>query len=79
MKIQVRYFAALRDQRGVPEETIDTLCGTPGELYSELQAKYRLDLDSRLVRFAVNGAYVDSDVNLMDGDEVVVVPPVAGG
>ncbi len=31
------------------------------------------------VRFARNGAYVDVDERLDDGDEVAVIPPVAGG
>ncbi len=31
------------------------------------------------VRFARNGAYVDVDERLDDGDELAVIPPVAGG
>ncbi len=31
------------------------------------------------VRFARNGAYVDTDERLADGDELAVIPPVAGG
>lgn len=54
-----------------------TLSATVGELYAELQP--RLGLETALVRAAVNGEFVENDHALKDGDEVVFVPPVAGG
>ncbi len=31
------------------------------------------------IRFARNGAYADIDDRLADGDELALIPPVAGG
>lgn len=79
MTITVRYFAALREQRGLSVETLDVDCSSPAALYSELRRNGTVTLPLELVRFAVNGAYVDSQHPLHEGDEVVLIPPVAGG
>ena len=47
------------------------------DLYAELRP--RLGLDPSMVRAAVNGEFADDGHPLADGDEVVFVPPVAGG
>jgi molybdopterin converting factor subunit 1 len=78
-KIIVQYFAILREQRGVKEESVETAAMTPGELYEELRALHRFTLSGRQVRAAVNDAMVDNSTILRDGDHVVFVPPVAGG
>lgn len=31
------------------------------------------------LRFAVNGAYAETDASLRPGDEVAIIPPVSGG
>lgn len=79
MKITVRYFAALRDQRGASHEILVDPQPTPAALYAELQGQHRFSLTPAQVRFAVNGQYVEPTHNLKDGDEVVFIPPVAGG
>jgi molybdopterin converting factor subunit 1 len=79
VKVSVRYFAALRDQRGLAAEVIDTEAETPCELYGVLQARHGLSLPPSQVRFAVNGQYVDANEPMKGGDEVVFIPPVAGG
>lgn len=79
MKVTVRYFAALREQRGIGSETLETSAATPAQLYAELQSTHGLTLSQAQVRFAVNGGYVAEVHPLSDGDEIVFIPPVAGG
>lgn len=75
--VDVRYFALFRERAGRDEERIDTAATTVGALYETLAP--RLGLAATQVRAALNGEFVESDHPLRDGDEVVFVPPVAGG
>ena len=79
MKLQLQYFALLREQRGLTEETIETTASTPVALYEELRARHAFSLPADRVRAAVNGAFVAADATLKDGDRIVFIPPVAGG
>lgn len=79
MKLQLQYFALLREQRGLSAETVETAATTPDALYAELRAKHGFTLPGDRVRAAVNGAFVAADAALQDGDTVVFIPPVAGG
>lgn len=75
----VRYFAILRERRGLETEAVQTKARSPIELYAELSGTHGLGLPATMVKCAVNGAFVESDHLLNDGDEVVFIPPVAGG
>ena len=78
-RVRVEYFAILRDQRGCDAEAVDTCAGTARDLYVELQQRHGLSLDAAAMRVAVNGEFQAWDTALGDGDEVVFIPPVAGG
>ncbi|HEY7754354.1 MAG TPA: MoaD/ThiS family protein [Steroidobacteraceae bacterium] len=78
-RVQLRYYALLREQAGRTAETVDSRARTPGELYAELAARHGFRLAQAQVRVAVNSAFADWDRALADGDEVVFIPPVAGG
>ena len=78
-KIQIDYFALLREQRGCSEETVNTTARTPSELYQELQEKYGLSLPFSGLRIAINDEFKEKDSILKNGDRVVFIPPVAGG
>lgn len=78
-RIRVSYFATLREQRGVSSETIETECATGLQLYEELRARHGFSLVPALVQFAVNDAFRSGSDAIEDGDEVVFIPPVAGG
>ena len=78
-RVRISYFAILREQRGISEETVETAAVTPAALYEELRAKYKFTLPADRVRAAVNDTFVASDVALRDDDRVVFIPPVAGG
>ena len=77
--ITIEYFAILREQRGVSREKLQTDAATPADLYQALRAQHGFTLPGDRVRAAVNGAFVESAEPLRDGDEVVFIPPVAGG
>lgn len=77
--LQVRYFAVLREQRGLAEETLSTEAPTPEALYEELRHKYRFTLPATRLRYAVEGEFAAPATLLKSGDTVVFVPPVAGG
>jgi molybdopterin converting factor subunit 1 len=79
MIVSVRYFAALRERRGLDAERLDTSAGSPSELYRELSARHNLQMDPSLVRFAMNGDFVSPDAPLAEGAELALIPPVAGG
>jgi molybdopterin synthase sulfur carrier subunit len=83
MKVQVRYFAALREALGGAEAvelpagaTVaalrDTLLARGGR-HAELLAR------GRAVRCALNQAMCDEAAALADGAEVAFFPPVTGG
>lgn len=80
-KVRLLLYAFLRetvcqDSLEVPIQEGDTV----EDLYFWLRAHYPLAaLPLNCLRFAVNGEYVKRDAPLRDQDEVVLVPPVAGG
>ena len=78
-KIQVRYFALLREERGVSEETVSTSARSLKELYFSLKEKHGFSLATDILKVAVNQEFKDWSASLHDGDCVVFIPPVAGG
>ncbi len=78
-RIEVQYFALLREQAGCGSESLATRARTPRELYAELQARHHFTLPAELLRVAVNDEFGDWSQPLMAGDRVVFIPPVAGG
>jgi molybdopterin converting factor subunit 1 len=80
--VRVLYFAGARDVVGVREEPleIDANGCTVAELSSAIYAKYpALAPHARSLRIAVNGEYAKDTDRVAPGDEVAMIPPVAGG
>ncbi len=76
--VHVRYFAVLRECRGVEEEQLDLPAGTTAAgLHAQLFAG-RPEA-AMPVLYAVDQAYVDGDTPLHDGAEVAFIPPLGGG
>jgi molybdenum cofactor guanylyltransferase len=78
-RLNVRYFAVLREQAGRSTEQLETQASTPRELYDELRDRRGLTLAPEFLRVAVNDEFGDWRSPLSDGDTVVFLPPVAGG
>jgi len=78
-RLHLRYYALLREAAGRAGETLDTAAATPAALYAELAARHGFRLARSQLQVAVNSAFADWDRRLADGDEVVFIPPVAGG
>jgi molybdopterin converting factor subunit 1 len=79
--LKVLCFAAARDIVGGGELAWTIAAGANvatlrGELFERYPA---LAGHARSLRFAVNGEYAKDDRVLGEGDEVAVIPPVAGG
>jgi len=77
--INLRYFAVLRDQRGVADEVLSTDATTPRALYQELAATYNFTLPVDRIGVAIGDEFVALDQSLKNGDNVTFIPPVAGG
>lgn len=83
MKIQLRYFASIREAIGSGSETLDTDAATLAELRDELIARGGAHAEAlargRAVRVSLNQTMADESAALSDGAEVAFFPPVTGG
>ena len=83
MKINIRYFASVREQIGVAGETLETQACDLASLRNELIAKgaaYAAALDSgKAIRMALNQSVCDAHTPLQENAEVAFFPPVTGG
>lgn len=78
-RLTVQYYALLREQAGRREEALVSGAATPRELYAELSQRYPFTLAPEVLRVAVNAEFREWSAPLADGDQVVFIPPVAGG
>ncbi len=78
-KVKILYFAALREQRGVDQEMIETPAATAAELYEQLQGLYGFTFESAGLQVAINDQFAQWDSALQDNDTVAFLTPVAGG
>jgi sulfur-carrier protein len=83
MKVQLRYFAAIREALGTGSEAVDTQAATLAALRAELVARGGAYSDvlapGRAVRVALNQAMSEESAPLTEGAEVGFFPPVTGG
>jgi molybdopterin synthase catalytic subunit len=81
MRVNVRYFAVVRERLGLESEAIELDDGTTARAALAALAGRHGALGGLLghVRVAVNQEMVTLDHRLGDGDELALIPPVAGG
>jgi molybdopterin synthase sulfur carrier subunit len=83
MKVQVKYFASIREAIGVPAEQLETTAATLGELRNMLLARSEAHAQSlahgRALRMALNQVMAEESTALTEGAEVAFFPPVTGG
>ncbi|MBK7250727.1 MAG: NTP transferase domain-containing protein [Gammaproteobacteria bacterium] len=77
--VRIQYYALLREQARRSDERLDTEAATPRELYEQLRTRHGFTLPTEMLRVAVNGEFGDWSQPLSAGDEIVFIPPVAGG
>lgn len=77
--VHIKYFALLRDERGLAAEIILTEAPTLADLYNDLRGKHSLSLPIERMSVAVNDDFADWGQPVNDNDIIVFVPPVAGG
>jgi sulfur-carrier protein len=82
MRLQILYFAAVRDLLGMEEEFVmvpdSVTCIAEFSTWIEA-ARPALAGRMASVRIAKNHAFVRNDEALADGDVLAVLPPVSGG
>lgn len=79
--VRVLAFAGARDVLGTHELALplDGTC-TAAELLGRVCEQFpRLEPYRRSIRVAINGAYAPWDAEVRVGDEIALIPPVAGG
>ena len=80
--VRVLAFAGARDVVGRDEleVTVEPRAATAAGVLEAVCALFpRLAAYRAHIRLAVNGSYVDDDAPVAEGDEVALIPPVAGG
>jgi molybdopterin synthase sulfur carrier subunit len=85
MKLQLRYFASLRENLGLEQEAIELPVSvlTIMDLRAHLRLRGGIWSDvlaeSKVLRCALNHHMVNPSTKLVDGAEVAFFPPVTGG
>lgn len=83
MKLQLRYFASIRETIGTGSEAVETAAGSLAALRDELIARGGAHAEAlargRAVRMSINQTMADESAALADGAEVAFFPPVTGG
>jgi molybdopterin converting factor subunit 1 len=81
MRIQILLFAVYRDVTGIRELTVDVAAGTDalGALAELRSRDHRFAALPDRPAIAVNREYADLETQLHEGDELALIPPVAGG
>lgn len=85
MKIQLKFFASVREALGVAHESVEVPDGiaTVGDVRAWLRARGGVWADTlaegRALRMACNHVMTDAGTRITDGCEVAFFPPVTGG
>ena len=79
MRLNVKFFAVLKDKVGRSEEHIDSSATTPMDVYLELDARYHFHMHIESIRVAINDEFCDWNGTLKENDVLVFITPVAGG
>ncbi len=80
MRIRTLLFATYRDMAGTDSLVLELSTGsTAADLVARLRSREGLDRIPAEPALAVNQVYAPLSTSLSDGDEVALLPPVAGG
>jgi sulfur-carrier protein len=78
-RVRVRLFASLREEAGTA--SVEASGGTAGEVVDAVAARFgdRFAKIAAAGSIVVNGERADRDTPVAEGDELALLPPVAGG
>lgn len=85
MKIQLRYFASVREAVGLADESVELPDGiaTVGDVRAWLRVRGGVWAEAlaegRALRMACNHTMTDAATRITEGCEVAFFPPVTGG
>jgi molybdopterin synthase sulfur carrier subunit len=85
MRIELKYFASVREALGLSQEAVELPDGvaTIGDLRAWLRTRGDTWADAlaegRALRMACNHRMTDASARITDGCEVAFFPPVTGG
>ena len=85
MKIQLRFFASIREALNLSQETLElpATVATVGDVRAYLRARggiwAEVLADGRALRMAFNQELANADTVLAENGEVAFFPPVTGG
>jgi sulfur-carrier protein len=79
VRVEILYFAALRDAAGIASEQLETDAVDLSALYADVQARHALPFPQRQLRVAVDGVFAGWGEVIRAGSTVAFIPPVSGG
>ena len=79
MRVEILYFAALRDVAGIASEYLETDAPHLSALYAAVQARHALPFPQQQLRVAVDGVFAGWDDAVRAGSTIAFIPPVSGG
>lgn len=81
VKLKILFFASSKDLAGLNQSTLDLPSRISfEELKSKVCESFNLQIISNNIILAVNQNYFDSgEIELKDGDELAVIPPLSAG
>ena len=85
MKLELRFFASLREALGVSQEnitipdTVKTIVDLRNHLIERGNTWAEVLAESKVLRCALNQVMVDANTPLQENAEIAFFPPVTGG
>ena len=85
MKLELRFFASLREALGISQEsiaipaTVKTIADLRTHLIERGNPWSEVLADGKVLRCALNQHMADANTALQDGAEIAFFPPVTGG
>jgi molybdopterin synthase sulfur carrier subunit len=77
MKVELRFFASVREALGVANESVEVPDGVVN--VGDVRAWLRTLAEGRALRMACNHVMTDPSERITEGCEVAFFPPVTGG
>ncbi len=77
--IHIQYYALMREERGLSNESYNTDAQDAQQLFAELNQQFRFSLPPERLRVSINDQFENWNSAINENDRIVFIPPVAGG